>query len=84
MWSVTEMTFGKWLREQPSNFETDLGSEFIESTNDGAVELVESCGFIVGNESVRFEGFQDAAGEGCIKFFEQLQVDNTDAVTGRG
>jgi len=43
-------------------FESDSIRKLVEGFDDGAVKFVEWTGFDVRNETVLFEGFEDAAG----------------------
>src|SRR6266581_7807036 len=83
-WSViySETEFLKAMRYWLSGFETDRVNEFIESLNDPAVERIEGNRFIGIDTSVLFDGFQNATGQWRIEFFEQLQEDHANAVSG--
>ena len=55
----------------------------IERCGNGAIEFVELAGFGVEKTVVPFEGRENGAGKRRVEFFEQLQIDDTDAVSVR-
>ena len=68
--------------EQLSGLKTDRVEEFIEISDEFAIEPVEWRGFFVRDGAVVFEGFENATGQGGIDLFEQLQEDNADPIPG--